>query len=85
MWFDRETVAQEEEQSPTNRKVGGFPGPHVKVSLGKILNPTLPTDVIVMNVCEWVIVACSVRSTLSVSARLEKVKSFLWNYHIETN
>jgi len=40
-------VAQEEEQSPTNRKVGGSTpasGPHIEVSLGKTLNPTLPTD-----------------------------------------
>jgi len=42
-------AAQEEEQSPASQKVGGsipsFPGPHIEVSVGKILNPTLPTDV----------------------------------------
>jgi len=41
-------VAQEAERSRTIRKVGGlthdFPRPHVEVSLGKKLNPTLPTD-----------------------------------------
>ena len=39
-------VAQEDSQSPTNRKVGGStPGPHVGVFLGKTLNPTLPPSV----------------------------------------
>ena len=41
-------VAQEDEESPTNQRVGGltpgFSGPNVKVSLGKTLNPTLLSD-----------------------------------------
>ena len=39
-------VAQEEEQSPTNRKRGdsGFPGSLVEASSGNTLIPTLPTD-----------------------------------------
>jgi len=49
MYLNRVTVAQEEEQSPINRKVGGStlasPGLHFEASLGKTLNPTLPTDV----------------------------------------
>ena len=38
--------AQEEEQLPINRKVGGLtsPGPHVDASLGRTPNPTLPTN-----------------------------------------
>jgi len=39
-------VASEEEQSSANQKVHGlipgFPGPHVEVSLGKMVNPTVP-------------------------------------------
>jgi len=42
------SVAQAEEQSPINRKVGGstpgFPGPHAEESLGKTLNPVLPRN-----------------------------------------
>ena len=45
---ERVTVAQEEEQSSANGKVGGFtpsfPEPHVEVSLGKTPNTTLPPD-----------------------------------------
>jgi len=37
-------VAQEEEQSPANRKVYGSTSGHISVSLGKTLNPTLPPD-----------------------------------------
>jgi len=41
-------VAQEEEQSPANWKVSGlipsFPLPHAEVSLGKTLNPTVPSN-----------------------------------------
>ena len=38
-------VAQKEEQSPTNQWLdSSFPVPRVEASLGKMLNPMLPTD-----------------------------------------
>ena len=40
-WVIRAFVAQEEERSSVNLRVS-LPRPHVKVLLGKILNPTLP-------------------------------------------
>ena len=43
MWV---AVAQEEEQSPACGSTVGS-GPHVEVSLGKTLNPMLPTNVYV--------------------------------------
>jgi len=46
--FNRVAVAEEEEQSPAWKgyvSTPGFPGPHVKVFLGRTLNHKLPTDV----------------------------------------
>ena len=45
LMFSGAAVAQEEEQSPANQtSTPGFSGPHVELSLGKTLNPTLPTN-----------------------------------------